>query len=60
MKSMLRFSLVLMYLLGLGTYLAPVELHGACCTTDDQKSKCCGDCCTAGATQCWAGGCSGS
>ena len=60
MKPALRFCLVLMYLLGLGTYLTPVELYGACCVTGDEKSKCCGDCCWAGATQCGAEACSGS
>jgi len=57
MKKLLRVPLMLLYLLGVGAYVLPPEMYAACCESSDGKHKCCGDCCSAGATSCWAGGC---
>ncbi len=53
-----RVSLLIPYVLGLLAYLIPTTAYAGCCTSGDGYSNCCGPCCTASQTSCWAGACS--
>ena len=53
-----RLAALLPYVIGLLAYLIPSSVYAGCCTSGDGYSNCCGPCCTAGATSCWAGACS--
>ncbi len=50
--------LLSLYILALGSFIIPPKIDAACCQADNGAGPCCGPCCTAGPTSCWAGQCS--
>ncbi|MEW6457206.1 MAG: hypothetical protein AB1410_10905 [Acidobacteriota bacterium] len=56
-KKFLMGLLVVVFALSLFLAVVPINVSGACCTSDDKKSTCCGPCCKAGPTWCEAGKC---